>query len=322
MKKRTVWIGIVLSLIVIIYVLLELDWYEVRITLMSLNWTWVILAFIVYLINYLLRALRFRTLLSLEDLTFHKILGVTNLYGMYLYLMPAKFGEITFPVLVKRRLNINISTSTGSLIVARVFDFLTIALILPAALAIYWDIVPVNFRIASAIFCVLVFSSFAIFIWLLRNPNRILPFLDKKEASRPVIQKIREFIAGVYLAAQTVDQRQQYWQLLLITIGIWICINSNFYLITLALGYAFNFFQIVVVSIIMVPVTLFPIQGFANLGAHELGWVTAFTLFGYSYLDALNIAVSSHIVYVFFVLLLGGFGLGLLSFGPNRETRL
>ena len=53
--------------------------------------------------------------------------------------------------------------------------------------------------------------------------------------------------------------------------GIWLCINSNFFLITLGLGYDFNFFQIVVVSIILVPVELFPIQGFANLGAHELG---------------------------------------------------
>lgn len=79
----------------------------------------------------------------------------------------------------------------------------------------------------------------------------------------------------------------------------------------------FNFFQIVVVSIIMVPVTLFPIQGFANLGAHELGWVTAFTLFGYPYLDALNIAVSSHIVYVFFVLSLGL--IGILSFADRQK---
>ena len=305
MKKRTLWSGAVSSRLVVGYVLIKLDWHEVSSTFRSLNWNWVLLAFLVYLVNYLLRGIRFRYLLSLKDIPFHKVLGVTNLYGMYLYLLPAKFGEVSFPVLVKNRLDVDISTSTGSLIVARVFDFLTIALLLPIALIIYWDIVPVNFRILSIVFSVLVFISYTVFIWLLRNSEKNLSWFEMKGSLRPTFQKVKDFIVGVYRSAQTVDQRQQYWRLLLITIGIWICVNSNFYLITLALGYRFNFFQIVIVSIIMVPVTLFPIQGFANLGAHELGWVTAFTLFGYQYLDALNIAVSSHIVYVFFVILLG-----------------
>lgn len=313
MRKRTLWVGIVLSLLVVGYVLLKLDWHEVFTTFRSLNWTWVILAFLVYLVNYLLRGIRFRYLLSLKDIPFHKVLGVTNLYGMYLYLLPAKFGEVSFPVLVKNRLDVDLSTSTGSLIVARVFDFLTIALLLPIALIIYWDIIPVNFRIVSIVFSVLVFISFLIFIWLLRNSEIVLPWIESKKTIRPAYQKVKDFIIGVYLSALIVDQRQQYWRILLVTIGIWICVNSNFFLITLALGYSFNFFQIVIVSIIMVPVTLFPIQGFANLGAHELGWVTAFTLFGYQYLDALNIAVSSHIVYVFFVILLGLSGFLLLT---------
>jgi uncharacterized protein (TIRG00374 family) len=312
LKRQNLWIGISFSLVVIIYVLLKLDWQEVSTILLSVNWMWVLLAFSIYLINYLLRALRFRKLLSLDEIPFHKMIGVTNLYGMYLYLMPAKFGEVTFPILVKRRLGINISTSTGGLIVARIFDFLTIALILPAALLVYWNIVPANIRIASIIFCVLVYVFYGIFIWMLRNPNHLLSWLDQDKSSKPALSKLNEFISGVFRGAQIVDQNQ-YWQLLLITIGIWICVNLNFYLITLALGYSFNFFQIVVVSIIMVPVTLFPIQGFANLGAHEVGWVTAFTLFGYPYMDALNIAVSSHVVFVFFVLLLGGLGLTLFS---------
>jgi len=313
LRRRTIWVGIILSLLVVGYVLLKLDWHEVSSTFRSLDWVWVVLAFLVYLVNYLLRGIRFRYLLSLKDIPFHKVLGVTNFYGMYLYLLPAKFGEVSFPVLVKNRLDVDISTSTGSLIVARVFDFLTIALLLPIVLIIYWDIIPENFRIVSIVFSILVFLSYMVFIWLLRNSERVLAWFEIKESLRPAVQKVKEFIVGVYRGAQTVDHHKQYWRILLITIGIWICVNSNFYLITLALGYSFNFFQIAIVSIIMVPVTLFPIQGFANLGAHELGWVTAFTLFGYQYPDALNIAVSSHIVYVFFVILLGLSGFLLLT---------
>ncbi|MCK5342934.1 MAG: flippase-like domain-containing protein, partial [Candidatus Heimdallarchaeota archaeon] len=142
MNKRTYYVGVILSLLVVGYVLLKLDWSQVGNTFLRLRWIWVILGFIVYLVNYWLRTIRFRTLLALEEIPFLQLLGVTNLYGMYLYLMPAKFGEVTFPVLLKRRLGTDLSTSTGSLIVARVFDFFTIALILPFILFIYWQIMP------------------------------------------------------------------------------------------------------------------------------------------------------------------------------------
>jgi uncharacterized membrane protein YbhN (UPF0104 family) len=65
--------------------------------------------------------------------------------------------------------------------------------------------------------------------------------------------------------------------------------------------------------------TLLPIQGFANLGTHEIGWAAAFTLFGYSKAAALNIAVSSHIIWLFFVLLLGALGLLLLRDKPSNK---
>ena len=313
MKRHAVWIGAAISLAVISYVLVTLDWSEVRTTIALLKWAWVLLAFAIYFVNYLLRAYRFKILLDLNDISYLKILGVTNLYGMYLYLLPAKFGELTFPVLVKNRLDVEISTSTGTLIVARVFDFLTIAIILPIAMLIYWEIIPINFKIASLVFCLLVFGGFAFFYWLLRNPDLILPRLVINKDSKPITQKFLGFLDGVYRAAQTIERNQVYWMLFIVTLGLWICINLNFYLITLALGYQFFFFQIVVVSIIMIPVTLFPIQGFANLGAHELGWVTALTLFGLPYLEALNLAVSSHVIYIFFVLILGGIGLTLLT---------
>ena len=319
MKKKTYYVGVILSLLVVGYVLLKLDWSQVGNTFLQLDWIWVILGFVVYLVNYWLRTIRFRILLELEEIPFPQLLGVTNLYGMYLYLMPAKFGEVTFPVLLKRRLGTDLSTSTGSLIAARVFDFFTIALILPFILLIYWQIMPQSFRIAIILFCILVFSLFFFFIWTLRNPDRVFPVLNKAQPENQVLNKSLDFITNVYQGIQGIDQKNKYLELLMVTVGIWTCINTTFFLITLSLGYSFNFFQIVVVSIIMVPVTLFPIQGFANLGAHEFGWITAFTLFNYPYLDALSIAVNSHIVYVFFVLMLGAIGNILLNSGNQQR---
>ena len=110
-----------------------------------------------------------------------------------------------------------------------------------------------------------------------------------------------------------IDQRRQYWRLWLITIGIWLLVYTNFYMIVLSMGYQFSYFQMIVVSILMVPMTLLPFQGFANLGTHEIGWVTAFSIFGHNISTSLAIAVSSHIIMLFFVLTLGLIGILLLK---------
>lgn len=44
---------------------------------------------------------------------------------------------------------------------------------------------------------------------------------------------------------------------------------------------------------------------FANLGTHEIGWPTALALIGYSSASALTVAISSHIIMLFLVLVLG-----------------
>lgn len=313
MKKTYWWLGIILSLGVIVYVLLNLDLREVGRTFQSLNFSLIGLAFLLYLVNYILRALRFSILLDLRSTPFLQLLGVTNLYGMYLYLLPAKFGEVTFPILLKRQLDVDISKSTGTLIVARLYDFLTITLFLGVVLIIYWMIFPSNLRIISVVFCCVVLLVFVLFLWMVRNPSRIFPLFDTGTSPKSLSSKVRNFLSGVYQGALEIEASKQYYLLLVVTIGIWLCINGNFLLITLALGYSFNFFQIVVVSMIMVPVTLFPVQGFANLGAHEIGWVTAFSMFGYSSQSALKIAISSHVVYVFFVIVLGLLGFLLLA---------
>lgn len=312
MKKGHLFFAIVLSLGVVVYVVLSLDWLDVSLTFQSLNRVTLLAAFAIYLINYIFRTLRFKILLDLEDVPFFQLLGVTNLYGMYLYLMPAKFGEVTFPLLLKRRLKVDISTSTGVLVVARLFDFFSIAVILILVLFNYWEIIPGNMQILSIVFCGLVAVVFILFLWMVRNPARVKAVFERKEAARPIVQKTKDFVEGVYQGARTVEANRRYTALVFLSLLIWFCVNSNFFLITVSLGYSFNFFQIIVVSIIMIPVTLFPIQGFANIGAHEIGWITAFTLFDYPYQTALNIAISSHIIYVMFVLLLGLIGVLLM----------
>jgi uncharacterized membrane protein YbhN (UPF0104 family) len=155
-------------------------------------------------------------------------------------------------------------------------------------------------------------------LWIIRNPSRTERFHQIEPGSNPFVVRLWNAFAKLIESMQAIDQRGGYWRLWLLTIAIWICVQTNFYFIVLSLGESLTFLQMIVVSIIMVPMTLLPIQGFANLGTHEIGWTAAFALFGYPQATALNIAVSSHIILLFFVLLLGFLGLILLRGTPNQ----
>lgn len=139
MKRGRIYLGIVVSLIVIGYVLLKLDWQQVWITINSLNWDWLIVALLFQIANYYFRSMRFISILDLADFPFLKILGITNLYGMYLYLMPFKVGEASFPLLIKEHLDVPLVKSTAALLVVRFTDFMVIALLIPAMLNLSMD---------------------------------------------------------------------------------------------------------------------------------------------------------------------------------------
>jgi uncharacterized membrane protein YbhN (UPF0104 family) len=84
--------------------------------------------------------------------------------------------------------------------------------------------------------------------------------------------------------------------------------------------YSSSYLQIVAVSIIMVPLTLLPLQGFANIGTHEVGWVAAFSLFGQPQEVSLAIATSSHIILLLFMLVIGTLGLVTLVVNPSTRS--
>ncbi len=316
-KKRNFLIGLIFSLIVIGYVLSSLDWRQVAITFRELNWGYLIAAFAVYLVNYILRALRFKMLLQFENVSFRKLLGITHIYGMYLYLMPAKSGELSYPILLKNRLNISLGSSAATLVTARYFDFATIALFLPGVMIAFWEQMPHWIRVSALAFGGIFALASGVVAWWLRKPPRTSTPASIF-ARHKIIDRIIAGAESLRTHLGRIHQRGRYWHLWLVTIAIWLCVQTNFYLIILSLGFSLSIFQIMVVSIIMVPMTLLPLQGFANLGTHEIGWVAAFRIFEQPQSVALNIAVSSHIILLAFILLLGAIGSLLLV---NQHTK-
>ncbi|NJN43719.1 MAG: flippase-like domain-containing protein [Anaerolineae bacterium] len=237
--------------------------------------------------------------------------------------MPAKSGEISYPILLKKNLGLSFISGTAILVAARFFDFATIALFIPPVLMIFWGELSPWLRIGAILFSLTVFLTGLLAIKYIRHSDKVSWFQMSAEPlpSNPSIWKRGRGLIGQLLnELHSIDNEHQYWRLWLLTIGIWLCVQTNFYLIILSLGYQMTFFQSLWYPIIMVPMTLLPLQGFANLGTHEIGWIAAFTLFNSPTDVALSIAVNSHILLLAFVLLIGFLGWLLLQEFPSRHV--
>jgi uncharacterized protein (TIRG00374 family) len=332
MKRISVrgWLTILLSAIVsggaVAYVASTLNWQLVQGLLIGLDWGWLLLAWSVFLVNYVLRTLRFRTLIpASRSIPFRKMFSVASLHGMFNYLMPARSGEFSFLVLLKLQLSVPATGGAATLVTARFLDVLVVAMFLPAALAAFGGrLGPALVRNALVASGLLVGLGIGV-LWLARHSPQILSpvhnqdLTERQNLLRSLRKRVQTAWWGLLEGFRRIDQKGQYRQLWLLTTCIWLCVYTNTYLVVRSLGYEISYLHIAVVTIIMVPTKLLPLQGFANLGTHELGWVAGLVLLGLSHETSLTIAAGSHVILFLFVLALGTLG-AVLSLLDGRET--
>lgn len=311
--SRNTLASLVLTALVIVIAGLSLDWAHAVQTLHRIDFRWLGWALVVFAINYWLRTIRFRLLLNRGPEGTRNLLAITMLHGLFNYLLPAKSGELSYLVLAKRHLDISLPESAATLITARFFDFGVIALLLPFAVHQFYHEMPGWLILSSAVYCIGVLAAAVMLVAYIRTAKNRPP-----RPGRDLVTRIRNGFDRTIDSLRIIDQRRQYLRLWLVTSAIWLCVLLNYYFITASLGFDPTFSQMVVISLILIPLTLIPVQGIANVGTHEAAWIAAFTMFGYSFESALTVAVTSHVVMFAMFVLLGAIGHTLL--GPPRHA--
>ena len=323
MKNRNLLLYIIsgiLSAVLLAYLLLNLDWEILRVAFSDIHWEWLGVALLAYLVNILLRALRFTNLIYSRPVTWLELIPVSALHNILMYLMPAKTGDVTYIFLAKNRLDISLTEGTATLLAARYYDFSVVALILAILLPFSKKDMPDWIFKSSVIFCLLILlGTIGIFLFLKFSK----PAMDKQPASeKTVLTRIRAAWNKFIIGLREIQSHGAHGRVALLTAGIWLCVYSNFYFATRSMGLPVAFYHIAIISIVMIPLTLLPLQGFANIGTHEVGWTSVLVALDYPYKTALAIAAGSHFVLLLSVLVGGGlafFGARFLS--TTKETK-
>lgn len=307
MKNNTIIyiVSGVISAILLVYLLINLDWKILRTAFSNIQWHWLILALLAYFINIALRAIRFSNLIYTQKIHWLEIVPVSAVHNIMMYLLPAKTGDVAYIFLAKNKLNLSLTEGTTTLLAARFYDFSVVALTLTMLLPFARSEMPEWIFQSAFIYCVLVLSGaigILIFLKITKNSS------DHENIEEHVtrLQKIKnawnKFITGL----REIQSHGAHAKIAILTAGIWLCLYSNFYFAAKSIGLPVSFYHIIIISIVMIPLTLLPLQGFANIGTHEIGWASVLIAFNYPYQTALTIAAGSHFVLLISVLLSGG----------------
>lgn len=248
---------------------------------------WVAAGMGFYSINYFLRAIRFKIIMRKLRLWPDAVISAC-LHGFATYLLPFRTGDIALPVILKSLSNSNLFEGTKVLLKARLLDILTLGIWILGASLILDVAIPTMIHILWVLFG----ASLIIL------PN-VIKWLGKQVKLRTtgIMYRISEWGSVASITSQE----------FFISLGIWAAIGACLYCTARAVGLDLSIGGIWFLITIQFPLQLIPIQGFANAGNHEGGWIAALAILGVPASEGIEFALTSHAIILLYVLLLGLF---------------
>ncbi len=321
-KSLAIFSSLAVSLATVLYLVSTVDLTSMPEAVCDMELWLLIAGFLVLLLNYLLRTWRFRLLIGEVDVPWLRLLGIVQLYGALNFLLPARTGELSFPLLFKRFAATDYSIGTGSLVAARILDLVALVTLLPLALAFSAADLSLPILAGSLVFVGAVFGILTLGLGLLYA----YPFADTSasKAKLTAVSRFNQFLRRTAHHLSTSLRPAKLPRLILLSSGVWFCIALNFHLIAHASGFDSPFFAAFAITLLMIPLSMIPAQGFANLGTHEAAWISVLAGMGLGLDAASRIALLTHLVLFLYVVLLGLMGLALVNLksaesrGPHR----
>ena len=133
-KHLPLWIGIFVSSIAMYWFFQGIDWNLLQITLSSISFFWVGCASLLLLLEFVLRAIRWKLILKPTHphhiIPFRRVLIATILGATANTLFPLRAGEILKPYIIKKEEDIPFTTLIATTVMERVYDIFGLVFVL------------------------------------------------------------------------------------------------------------------------------------------------------------------------------------------------
>ena len=321
MKRNIAKISAVVITIALVAILLsQIQVSDVITTLAGIDPLYLIVGFVLYVCSYFFRALRFHILLN-REVGLRDLFNIVCVHNMVNNILPARIGEFSYVYLSKKLHNISVGEGVASLMVARVFDLITISLIFfVSAMSVESppDVIGKAIWIIAgfAIFIVLILIALVYFGKIFMNVvskiiNRV--GVGHIEVIKYLIRKANETVQSF----NVINSKQVIW-LGIISILVWLCNYSMGYIIIKEMGVGLQIWEILIGFTFLVFMSILPIQGICGFGTSEGVWTIVFMSLGVSKQLAIASGFGYHILVIIYFLIIGFYGLLMVKFKKQR----
>lgn len=263
---------------------------------------------------YVLRATRFRVLLPPASRpTLPALLAVSSAHNLAAYVLPAKTGEGTLVLYLKKVCRVPASEGLASLVVSRLLDLATLAAMLAGSTLVLAGQGVLRGGWAFPLGALLAVAAATLFLLSARSDWLVHAFAFGIRVLR---------LGGTGLGTKLTDSATRVAEALRAAGGEGRLAGAAFLSVPLWLG-VFVFFLVLArgfgleelggveatfASSWAVVANLLPINGFAGAGTQEFGWVVGFKLVGVDEAIALSSGLGVHLVQLANVVLFGILG--------------
>ena len=265
---------------------------EIIIAIKSISFKFIITGFVFHLSTYLLRTIVLNLFLKEENISFINLLSVHFIHNFYNHLIPANLGELSFPLLLKKK--VTMSKSFAALFVMRlVTGGLTLLLFVISVFYIFdviniFDIQLKKQYLFVLFLCILIFFIYKfrkIFIKVLLN----IRYLDK------LYNKINIYFKSI--KHEIIKLKKPRFLFKILTNTFLSIMGLIFFYMTLlkGLNIHLNVFQFIFVFSIVFIVLILPIKTLGGFGTSEGSLAIGLMIIGITKNSAIKAGFALHI---------------------------
>ena len=313
MKDKIAKISAVIITITFVAILLsQIEVSNVITTLAGIDPLYLIAGFVLYVCSYFFRTLRFHILLN-REVRIKDLFNIVCVHNIANNILPARTGELSYIYLLKKLHNKKTGEGVATLMVARVFDFITISCLFSISALIIQDLpemivkvvwVIALFMILIVIFLIILLYFGILFLNLAKKFFRIFNS-EKKQIIDYLLRKGEETVESF----ERIKSSGRVIEIITVSMGIWLSLYSVNYILVTAMNINLSFFMVLLASTFSIFTTILPIQGIGGFGTLEGGWAVGFITVGLTKEIAISSGFAYHVIVYLYFLVLGCIGL-------------
>lgn len=327
MKYWKQFLAIAISAFFLYLTLRNIDLKLVPIYIKKFSIPLILCSFVVYLLQYILRSVRWQIILSPVKKTSLKNLYNINVIGfMANAILPARIGEVVRMLLLSKKENIKFSTSFASIVVERVFDGIGMFFILGLTLVF---VRVSDLKIGRYIYgFFIIFLALLLFILLSYAFHKVVIRVVKSISFLPAKfveffeREIGHFVDGMHI----IKRLSELIKIILLTFLTWLVIASFYYFFIKAFAFSVTF-DVVKGTLLMSVITAIGVSvpsgpGYAGPYHYAVKLSLLAIASGLGNTELAVFAVVMHLCYILFSVILGVIGLWSFGMGFGEITKL